>query len=178
MRRNMGRGKNEKKNVPKLGPFNPKDYERPGLSEDEIYEIKEAFDLFDAEKTGIIDPKDLDEAMTSLGLDERSKPIHALVQEMKVHNEDGIDFEHFIELMTARFSERDTREDILKVFKLFDDGGEGYIDIMGLKKISKELGENMDENELIEMIERADTDGDNRVTFEDFYNIMTKKTFI
>ena len=27
------------------------------------------------------------------------------------------------------------------------------------------------------MIERADSDNDGLVTFEDFYNIMTKKTF-
>lgn len=27
------------------------------------------------------------------------------------------------------------------------------------------------------MIERADTDGDGLVSFDDFYNIMTKKTF-
>ena len=169
---------NKKSAQSKSKVFNPKDYERPGLSEDEIFEIKEAFDLFDANKTGMIDPKDLDEAMKSLGLDERSKPIHQLVTEMKNQQEGGIDFENFLELMTARFSERDTKEDIMKVFKLFDENGEGYIDIMGLKKVAKELGENMDENELMEMIERADTDGDKKVTFEDFYNIMTKKTFI
>ena len=29
--------------------FNPKTYERPGLTEDEILEIKEAFDLFDTD---------------------------------------------------------------------------------------------------------------------------------
>ena len=174
-RRNQTK-RNQQKPKPKV--FNPKDYERPGLSEDEIFEIKEAFDLFDANKTGEINPQDLDEAMKSLGLDERSKPIHALVQEMKNQQEGGIDFGNFVELMTARFSERDTKEDILKVFKLFDENGDGYIDILGLKKVAKELGENMDENELMEMIERADTDGDKKVTFEDFYNIMTKKTFI
>ena len=174
----MSSRRNPKKNLSKPKVFNPKDYERPGLSEDEIFEIKEAFDLFDANKTGMIDPKDLDEAMKSLGLDERSKPIHQLVTEMRNQREEGIDFENFLELMTARFSERDTKEDILKVFKLFDESGEGYIEITGLKKVAKELGENMDDAELLEMIERADSDGDNRVTFEDFYNIMTKKTFI
>ena len=29
--------------------FNPKDYERPGLSVDEIVEIKKAFDIFDTD---------------------------------------------------------------------------------------------------------------------------------
>jgi Ca2+-binding EF-hand superfamily protein len=36
----------------------------------------------------------------------------------------------------------------------------------------------MDDNELAEMIERADSDGDGLVSFEDFYAIMTKKTFV
>ena len=43
--------------------FNAKKYERPGLTEDEIEEIKEAFDLFDTDASGAIDPKELKAAM-------------------------------------------------------------------------------------------------------------------
>jgi centrin-1 len=43
--------------------FNAKRYERPGLTEDEIEEIKEAFDLFDSDGSGTIDPKELKSAM-------------------------------------------------------------------------------------------------------------------
>ena len=35
----------------------------------------------------------------------------------------------------------------------------------------------MDDSELQEMIERADATGEGKVSLEDFYNIMTKKTF-
>ena len=41
----------------KTAKFNAKSYEKPGLSEEEILEIKEAFDLFDIESTGSIDPR-------------------------------------------------------------------------------------------------------------------------
>lgn len=41
--------------------------ERPGLTEDEIDEIREAFNLFDTEGSGTIDPKELRAAMQSLG---------------------------------------------------------------------------------------------------------------
>jgi Ca2+-binding EF-hand superfamily protein len=37
--------------------FNPKDYERPGVTLEEVLEIREAFDLFDYEATGLIDSK-------------------------------------------------------------------------------------------------------------------------
>ena len=36
----------------KIKNFDPKTYIRPGLAEDEILEIKEAFDLFDTDGTG------------------------------------------------------------------------------------------------------------------------------
>ena len=65
-----------------------------------------------------------------------------------------------------------------KVFKLFDEEGNGYVELKDLTRIAKELSENMDEMELKEMIERADSDGDGKVSFEDFYEIMTKKSFI
>ena len=41
----------------KSNAFNAKAFERPGLSEDVVMEIKEAFDLFDTDNGGSIDPK-------------------------------------------------------------------------------------------------------------------------
>jgi len=45
-------------------------------------------------------------------------------------DEDGngsIDFEEFLDMMTARMSDKDSKEDIRKVFKLFDDDKSDYI---------------------------------------------------
>jgi centrin-1 len=53
----------------------------------------------------------------------------------------------------------------------------GYISIKNLRRVAKELGETIDDPELQEMIERADNDNDGLVSEEEFYNIMTKKTF-
>ena len=39
------------------------------MSEDEIEEIKEAFNLFDTDGSGKIDPKELKAAMQSLGFE-------------------------------------------------------------------------------------------------------------
>ena len=37
--------------------FNPKDYVTPYVSEEEVLEIKKAFDLFDRDLGGAIDPR-------------------------------------------------------------------------------------------------------------------------
>lgn len=58
---------------------------------------------------------------------------------------------------------------------LFDDEKSGFISIATLKKVVKELGENIDEAELNEMIQKADLDRDGLVNEEEFYNVMTRK---
>ena len=132
-----------------------KTYERPGLSEEEIEEIREAFNLFDTDGSGTIDPKELKAAMQSLGFEAKNQTIYQMIGDI----------------------DKDTREDIQKVFNLFDDDQTGRITLRNLKRVAKELGETMSDAELMEMIERADTDQDGEISPDEFYGIMTKKTF-
>ncbi|CAD8100417.1 unnamed protein product [Paramecium primaurelia] len=115
--------------------------------------------------------------MTSLGFEAKNQTIYQMISDLDTDGSGQIDFAEFLKLMTARISERDSRADIQKVFNLFDSERAGVITLKDLRKVAKELGETMDDSELQEMIDRADSDGDAQVTFEDFYNIMTKKTF-
>ena len=101
-----------------------------------------------------------------------------MITDLDKNKNNNIDFEEFLDMMTARMSDRDTREDINKVFRLFDDDGTGTISIRNLRRVARELGETMTDEELQEMIDRADSNGDSAVTPDDFYNIMTKKTFV
>ena len=172
-------GRGAAKPAPVSAPkvFNPKQYERPGLTEDEIEEIKEAFDLFDSDGSGTIDPSELKSAMQSLGFEAKNQTIYQMISDLDKDGSGAIDFDEFLDMMTARMSDKDTKEDINKVFRLFDDDKTGYISIKNLRRVAKELGETMTDEELMEMIERADSDGDGQVSQEDFYNIMTKKAF-
>ena len=140
-------------------------------------EIKEAFDLFDTDGGGTIDPGELKAAMTSLGFEAKNQTIYQMISDLDEDGSGTIDFDEFLDMMTARMSDKDSREDIQKVFKLFDDDRSNSINIHNLRRVARELGETMDDSELQEMIERADSNGDGQVTFEDFFNIMTKKTF-
>jgi centrin-1 len=62
----------------------------------------------------------------------------------------------------------------MKVFKLFDDDETGRISFKNLKRIAKELGENMNDDEIQEMIDQADRDGDGESNEDEFYRIMKK----
>ena len=158
--------------------FSAKQYVQPGLSEEEVLEIKEAFDLFDTDETNSIDPKEIKQAMVSLGFDSKNQTIYQMVSDLDADGNGSIDFEEFLKLMTTRLSDKDSLEDLKKVFYLFDDEKTNFINIQNLRRVAKELGETMDDNELQEMIDRADTDNDGFVSFDDFYSILTKKSLI
>ena len=173
----MNRNKKAQKVESKASEFNAKSYEKNGLTEDEVMEIKEAFDLFDTDKSGEIDTDELKQALSNLGIDAKNQTLQNMINDIDKNQSGTIDFDEFIDMMTAKMSDKDTREDLEKVFDLFlgDDEKADKIELKHLKRVAKELNENMSEDELNEMITRADTDRDGKVSFDEFYNIMTKK---
>lgn len=146
-------------------------YERPGLSQDEIEELREAFNLFDADGSGTIDAKELKTAMESLGYKDKNRMVFQMLENLS--GGDELDFNAFLDLMTAKISDTDSREDIDKVFHLFTDGP--TITIQDLQRVSRELGESLTSEELQEMVDRADLNGDGGIDASEFYAIMTKR---
>ena len=54
---------------------------------------------------------------------------------------------------------KDPHEEMLKMFKLFDDEGSGKITFLNIKRAAQELNENMSDEEITEMINEADRGG-------------------
>ena len=111
--------------------------------------------------------------MQSLGFEAKNQTIYQMIGDIDKDGSGSIDFEEFLDMMTAKMSDKDSREDIMKVFNLFDDDQSGKISLRNLKRVAKELGETMTDAELLEMIERADNDQDGEINFEEFYAMMT-----
>ena len=156
--------------------FNPKDYENLGIPLDDVKLIKEAFDLFDGDKSGKIDTAELKEALTTIRLPTGADTLDKIMKDLDADKSGTVDFDEFINLLSAKAAVGDSREDLKKVFELFTAGKSKVITIETLRGIAKELSDlNMTESEMKEMILRADSDHDQGVNFEEFYAIMTKK---
>lgn len=144
------------------------------LSEEQKADIKEAFDLFDTEGTGKIDVKELKVAIRALGFEPKKEEIKKMVAEIDKDATGKLSFDDFLALMSVKMAEKDSKEEIMKAFRLFDDDETGKISFKNLKRVSKELGENLTDEELQEMIDEADRDGDGEISQDEFLRIMKK----
>ena len=89
------------------GPAKKK-VERPGLTEDEIEELREAFNLFDTEATNKIDPRELKSAMQSLGFESKNPTIFHMIAELESLGRE-VDFEEFLDGITSKLGDKESR---------------------------------------------------------------------
>lgn len=113
--------------------------------------------------------------MTSLGFESKSNTIFQMIADLDTDGNGSIDFDEWLTLMTKRVTDRDSRANINKIFALFDDERTGHISIKNLRRVVQQLGENISEEELQELINRADVDQDGLVSEDEFYIILTRK---
>lgn len=205
------------------------------LSQTEIDDMREAFDLFDVEQKGFISATELAHTLRELQQERTNKAhgrrsssgsnpnvdllrlINALSSREANDDENGdnnIDFEDFVGLLVdetahnacsggALGANNDTdvevdeaeqaEAEMIRIFNLFDASGKGYVDADDLRKVANDLGETeMSDDELREMICRGSglrtnsssspaaagaSNRQDKVTYEDFCAIMTKKLF-
>merc|ERR1712046_19707 len=165
------------KAAPAPKEFDAKFWERPGLSADEVQEVKDAFDLFDSDASGSVSVAELVEAMQSLGLEQKNEAVFNMIKEIDTDGSGELEFAEFLEMMTARLTNKTPRADIERVFKLFDNDRTGEISLDNLKRVASELGEEISNEELQEMAQRNDVDKDGAWTLDDFYAVMTSNKY-
>lgn len=161
----------------KVDEFNPDDYVKINVSREEVLEIKKAFDIFDVNKDNTVDPNEIKAAFEKLNLMGNNRVIYQMMAELDEDHSGQIDFNEFFRFVTSKVSEKDKKDDILKVFRFYDQNDNQKISWEELKKVSQYLGEEMTDEEIQAMFKKADLDDDGFVTAEDFYNIITGKGY-
>ena len=124
-------------------------------------EIKLRF--FDTNVTSIIDPKELKAAIQSLGFYSKNPTIYQLIADLDIPDKernDWISFDDFLDTINNKLDDKESKEGIRRIFDFFiDEPNSDSITLNSLKKILEELGENMSDEELKIMLERASKSG-------------------
>ncbi|CAM6099968.1 unnamed protein product [Calypogeia fissa] len=147
---------------------------RNDISDEEKQEILMAFELFDSRKSGKLNSTELKVAMRALDFQVKKEDVRKIIYDHTKGRSEEIDQEDFIEILTKKYKEKDPEEDLLKAFKYFDEDNTGKISLKNLRKIAKDLGEHITDEELAAMIDEFDKDGDGEINESEFFGIMKR----
>lgn len=144
---------------------------REYIEEEDSGFLKQAFDLLDKDGTQTININDAINAMKRMKFDETNPELFNLISSS---SEDGdiVSWVQFSSYVNGGLKDRKSEEGLKTIFNLFIDNPENEtITFDTFKKICKEIGENMSEEEMQHILENT-TEHGNEITFKDFIQYM------
>ena len=144
------------------------------LPEEDIENIRIAFDSFDIDGTGRIDISKVKEAMDETNFQDENPLIYQVIVELDTPaNKNGIDYDKFLMAIDAKVNDKESREGIRRIFEEIEPDGES-ITAESLKKSAEESGVDLTDDEIQAILEQVG-DGAVEITFQQFYDVMSKK---
>ncbi len=143
----MSRAQQKPAPVPVKAPTAWKDR----LLAEDYEELKSTFEVFDEDGSGTIDPVEINKVLEELGLDKRNPFVLNLILGLRDKNK-PISFDEFIDIIASRVGETKTKDGLKRVFALFDKNEDGLIDFDELKAISRQIHDNLNDDDLRELM--------------------------
>ena len=103
-------------------------------------EIKEAFDLFDINKIGKIDPQETKKAMRDLGFHIKNPMIYAVMDALDTpENFLGVNFDELMDEIINAVGDEVTKDGLYRIFCLYKESNRDIITLGGLKNIINDI---------------------------------------
>ena len=155
------------------------------ISADEEEEIQEAFSLFVQRtkkdvKDGEIATQDVRRALIALNAPPTDNDeLQEILETVDPDDSGWVGYEHFVAVAALKLKAKDDdpdamNEEVAKAYKLFTKGQERDINLNDLKRVAKELREDVPDNVLKDMIREATGGGLGGVGVEEFEGVMKR----
>lgn len=142
-------------------------------------ELRRVFHMFDRNGDGKITKKELSDSLQNLGIFIPDKELVQMIDKIDVNGDGYVDMEEFGGLYKTIMDEKDEEEDIREAFNVFDQNRDGYITVDELRSVLASLG--LKQGRTVEdckmMIKKVDADGDGRVNYSEFKQMMKSGGF-
>eukprot|EP00761_Pharyngomonas_kirbyi_P003511 gb/GECH01003515.1/.p1 GENE.gb/GECH01003515.1/~~gb/GECH01003515.1/.p1 ORF type:complete len:152 (+),score=58.33 gb/GECH01003515.1/:1-456(+) len=146
--------------------------QQPDLTDEQVKEFRQAFDLFDKNGDGRISSSELRKVMESIGLNPKTEELNDMIKEVDIDGNGMIEFQEFLVLMSRKLKSSDSEEEIREAFRMFDKNKDGFISEEELKQVMRAIGEELSDEQITEMIKEADSNGDGQIDFDEFLRMM------
>ncbi|XP_067934770.1 myosin regulatory light chain 2, smooth muscle minor isoform-like isoform X2 [Watersipora subatra] len=134
---------------------------------EQISEFKEAFNLIDQNRDGIIDSNDLQDMLNSLGKNASDQHLESMIAEAS----GPINFTMFLTMFGEKLTGTDPEEVIKNAFGCFDEEGTGYLNEDYLREILTSMGDRFTDTEVDELFREAPIKGQ-RFDYLEFTKIL------
>ncbi|XP_056639312.1 calmodulin-A-like [Diorhabda carinulata] len=142
------------------------------LSDDQIQEFQEAFDLFDRDNDGTITLKEFCTIMRAFAQKQYEIELEEMFKEADPENNGTISFVQFLRIMETNFQEDKTSEGISEAFRAFDSLKKGIIPADDLREYMMTYGDKLTEEEANQFVKMADSNKDGKIIYEFFVSKM------
>ena len=146
------------------------------LSDAQLEEFREAFNMFDKDGGGSIDAKELKDLMASVGQMPTDAELADMIAAADADGTGDIDFTEFAALMAHKMVDEKSEKAIYEAFKIFDTSGDGLISSHEMRKIMVNLGEKVHASDVNTVIAGVDTDGDGYINYNEFTKVILEQT--
>ncbi|XP_078173050.1 calmodulin-like [Carex rostrata] len=143
------------------------------LTQEQIAEYKEAFSLFDKDNDGCITMHELRTVIKQLGQNPTEEDVQEMIREVDADGNGTVEFNEFLALMERKLKETDSDDELREAFRVFDKDNDGFISSSELRSVLMNLGENITDEDVDEMIKEADVNGDGQVDYAEFVKMMS-----
>ena len=142
----------------------------PELPNVDLSELKQAFDLFDHDGTQKIRIKECLDGMRSVNFDKTNPILYDIIRDLE--DKEWCSWPKFAFHVYSCITDRNTDEGLRTLFDLFiDDPEKDTINLDTFRRICQEVGENMSDEELRNILEITTQSG-NDISFDDFCQYM------
>jgi calmodulin len=144
------------------------------LTDAQLDEFREAFNMFDKDGGGSIDASELRDLMISVGQNCTEMELKEMVKAADADGTGDIDFLEFAVLMAHKMTDENKDDTLKKAFAVFDASGDGFISAQEMRKIMFNLGENLQQEDVEAVIGEVDVDGDGQINYQEFAKILSQ----
>jgi arsenite methyltransferase len=137
------------------------------LTQAQLDEFKEVFDLFDADGNGSLSRDELANVMRSLGMNPTNEDLEAIFIKADADLNDVIDFSEFSQWIANKV-DITSKEDLRDIFQLIDLDGNGILSHDELRELFDALKIDSSDDEITQLIQQADLDGNGVIDYDEF----------
>ncbi|KAM0001483.1 putative EF-hand domain-containing protein [Helianthus debilis subsp. tardiflorus] len=143
-------------------------------------QLQRIFQMFDKNNDGTITKHELNESLENMKIFISDEDLVRMIDKVDINNDGCVDLDEFGVLYKEIMDKQENEEDMMEAFNVFDQNRDGFIVVEELRSVLESLG--LKQGKVVDdcrrMIMKVDVDGDGRVSFNEFKEMMRSGGFV